>query len=92
MTATAEARPDALTVHKRISQICAVSLLATGVGLLSCHAKLSQIERGVVDTPIVCLNFKPISWVDSDSKKTRAQINAHNATWDEYCKQSSEDQ
>ena len=87
MMATAEARPDAITVHKRLGQICAVGLLVTGVGLMSCQSRLSQLERGVIDTPIVCVNFQPITWVNSDSKETRAQINAHNATWDEYCKE-----
>lgn len=84
--ATAEAVSD-VVVNKRIGQICAVTLLVTAGALMSCQTKLSKLEQGVIDTPIVCLNFKPISWVESDSKKTRAQINAHNATWDEYCKE-----
>ena len=83
---TAEARPSELTVHKRIGQICGVALLATGLGLVSCKSKLSRWERGVIDTPIVCHNFQPITWVNSDSEKTRAQINAHNVVWEEYCK------
>ena len=90
MMGIAVAKPDAMTVHKRIGAVCSVAWLATTIGLTSCLSKLSEYERGVIDTPIVCLNFKPISWVNSDSEKTRAQINAHNVVWDEYCKEDSD--
>lgn len=81
----AEARPDALTVNKRIGQICVVGLLVATAGLVSCRHRVNELETRVVDTLIVCQNFKPITWVESDSVRTRAQVNAHNAVWDAYC-------
>ena len=74
----------ALTVNKRIAQICAVSLGIALFGLTSCQAKLKN-SMPIIDTRITCTNIKPIKYVKSDSDQTKRQIIVHNKVWDYYC-------
>ena len=56
---------------------------ALGVTALVVYGCVSA--RSKVDTPIVCNNFRPITWVDSDSELTKEQVIEHNGVWDRYC-------
>ena len=73
-----------LKVHKQISGVCSVVLIATLAGLVSCQAKLKR-SVPMIDTRITCTNIQPIKYVKSDSRKTKEQIVAHNEVWDYYC-------
>lgn len=57
--------------------VCATAFTGLAVGC--------ALKHSIVDTPIVCRNFQPIEYVDSDSYKTKFQIVTHNAVWDKYC-------
>ena len=85
---TAEARiidtDKALKINRRIAMISSLGLLAVTAGLISCQTKLSRST--VIDTPIVCQVFEPIEVIESDSKRTKEQVDVYNATWDHYCK------
>ena len=90
MNATAEARfgsiDKELKINKGIAMGCSLALIVTGASLISCQGKLNRAKAQVVDTPIICQVFEPISVVESDSKQTKAQVDVNNAIWDHYCK------
>lgn len=73
-----------LKVNKQISQICAFGWMITAAALLSCQAKKKKMIP-VIDTRITCNHIKPITYVDSDSTKTKEQIVIHNEVWDKLC-------
>jgi len=90
MNATAEARfvntDKALKINRGIAMGCVVALVATGASLISCNGKLEKAKAQIVDTPIVCQVFEPIEVVESDSEKTKEQVDVYNKVWDYYCK------
>ena len=79
----------ALKVHQQIAGICSVLLTASLVGLVSCQTKLKN-SVPMIDTRITCVNIQPITYVKSDSPKTKAQIITHNEVWEYYCDRRDE--
>ena len=67
------------------SKLAMVGTVAGALGLTAIVVYGCVTGKSKIDTPIVCNNFKPITWVDSDSGLTKEQILEHNAVWDEYC-------
>lgn len=87
-TGTAEASPqiELLKSARVLKQVQAVCIAA--VGALTATTVTSCFKNYTTeDTPILCTVFAPITWVESDTKKTREQINIYNQTWDSYCNQ-----
>ena len=78
-----------LKVHKQIAVMCAVSLGASLIALASCQSKLKK-SVPVIDTRITCINMKPITYIKSDSDRTKAQIIVHNKTWEYFCERQDQ--
>ena len=90
INATAEARvayslEKAMKINRGIAVTTSILLIAATAALVSCRSKL-QHPPPVIDTPIVCQVFEPIEAIESDSKRTKEQIDVYNATWDYYCR------
>lgn len=87
--ATAEARvidpKKQLAVNRAAGMLCCGTAIAMSFMHMSCTAKLNSVNG--VGLPVVCRGYKPITWVDSDSQKTKEQIIVHNKTWEKHCKQ-----
>ena len=91
LNATAEARgkyrPELeLKINKGIAMLASVGLIGAVMALASCRSKLKYPAKQVVDTPVTCQVFEPIEVVESDSERTKEQVDVYNATWDFYCR------
>lgn len=79
------------------SKLAMVGTVAGAVAVAAVVTYGCVTSRSKIDTPIVCKNFQPIEWVDSDTELTKEQILEHNGVWDKYCnkekyRQDSENQ